>query len=121
MFVLFIFKFNFNMHKTVEECHILDNIMICMYNFLFFMNFSKSLILFKSLQRTHTAHKHKQVLELYSSFSRLYLIKICHFTLILMHSLSLLVHTSPPSVHIAHHGIKFVFESLIIFLQCVLY
>ena len=55
---------------------------------------------------THTTHKHKQVFELYSSFSRLYLIKICYFTLILLHSLSLLVHKSPPSVHIAHHVIK---------------
>ena len=55
---------------------------------------------------THTIHKHEQVLELYCSLSRLYLIKICYFTLILMHSLSLLVHTSPPSVHIAHYVIK---------------
>ena len=70
------------------------------------MNYSKSLVLFKSLQRTHTAHKHKQVLELYSSVSRLYLIRICYFILILMNSLSLLVHTSPHSVHIAHHVIK---------------
>ena len=77
-----------------------------MHNFVFFMNYSKSLVLFQSLQRTYTTHKHKQVLELYSSFSRLYLIKICYFTLILMHSLSLLVHTSPTSVHIAHHVIK---------------
>ena len=46
--------------------------------------------------------KYKQVLEPYSSFPRLHLIKICYFTRILMHSLSLLVHTSPPSIHIAH-------------------
>ena len=43
------------------------------------MNYSKSLVLFD---------------------------KDCYFTLILMQSLSLLVHTSSPSVYIAHHVIK---------------
>ena len=52
-----------------------------LYNLVFFMNYSKSLVLSKSLQRTHTTHIYKQVLELYSSFSQLYLIRICYFTL----------------------------------------